>query len=246
MSWQYCVPTQCGRDGHFSRARASNPAFNGRMSAPPHPVGSAAANAVEAAELVARAQAGSGQAFGELVRRYRPRILALALHLCGSESEADDIAQEVFFRAYRKLDSFEGRSEFFTWVYRMAVNRSLNARRDRNRRRETTMDDPRVAIAVAVDAGGDPARAAELRQLYTMLVAALDRLPPDMRTSVVLVVLQGLSQAEAAVVQDCSPGTVAWRIHEARQRLRGALRRVSAVRLDEESPLGEWLAASAG
>jgi RNA polymerase sigma-70 factor, ECF subfamily len=199
------------------------------MGPPGRTVSSAAENAVQAAELVARAKAGSREAFGELVRRYRPRILALALHLCGTESEAEDIAQEVFFRAYCKLASFEGRSEFFTWVYRMAVNRSLNARRDRSRRRETTMDDPRVDIAVALDAAGDPARAAELRQLYSLLIDALDRLPPEMRTSVVLVALQGLSQAEAAVVQDCSPGTVAWRIHEARQRLRAAtLRRPSA------------------
>ena len=214
------------------------------MSPPAAPATSAAHEGAQAAELVARAQAGSQSAFGELVRRYRPRILALALQLCGSESEAEDIAQEVFFKAYRKLDTFEGRSEFFTWVYRMAVNRSLNARRDRNRRRETTMDDPRVAIAVTVDAGGDPARAAELRQVYTLLVAALDRLPPDMRTSVVLVVLQGLSQAEAAVVQACSPGTVAWRIHEARQRLRAAVDRRPSSRAAAGATrwrLGEWL-----
>ncbi|HWM87318.1 MAG TPA: sigma-70 family RNA polymerase sigma factor [Kofleriaceae bacterium] len=202
---------------------------------------------MQAAELVARAQAGSKQAFGELVRRYRPRILALALHLCGEESESEDIAQEVFFRAYCKLDSFEGRSEFFTWVYRMAVNRSLNARRDRSRRRETTMDDPRVALAVAIDAGGDPARAAELRQVYSLLITALDQLPPEMRTSVVLVVLQGLSQAEAAVVQSCSPGTVAWRIHEARQRLRTAVERRPSTRTARAATgdlswlLGEWL-----
>jgi RNA polymerase sigma-70 factor (ECF subfamily) len=209
------------------------------MGPPDRAVSSAAENAVQAAELVARAQAGSREAFGELVRRYRPRILALALHLCGNESEAEDIAQEVFFRAYRKLASFEGRSEFFTWVYRMAVNRSLNARRDRSRRRETTMDDPRVDIAVALDAAGDPARAAELRQLYSLLIGALDRLPPEMRTSVVLVALQGLSQAEAAVVQDCSPGTVAWRIHEARQRLRAAtLRRPSRAARAESGELG--------
>jgi RNA polymerase sigma-70 factor, ECF subfamily len=176
-----------------------------------------------AATLVARAKAGDQVAFGELVRRYRPRIFALALHLTGRESDADDIAQEVFLRAYRALDSFEGRSEFFTWVYRMAVNRSLNVRRDRKRRGETTMDDPRVARAVAVDAGGNPARAAELRQTYARLLAGLDRLPAPIRTSVVLVALQGLSHAEAAVVQKCSPGTVAWRIHEARQRLRKSL-----------------------
>ena len=220
----------------------------GEMSPSARAPSSAAENAVQSAELVARAQAGSKQAFGELVRRYRPRILALALHLCGNESEAEDIAQEVFFKAYCKLASFEGRSEFFTWVYRMAVNRSLNARRDRSRRRETTMDDPRVDIAVAVDAAGDPARAAELRQVYSLLIAALDRLPPEMRTSVVLVALQGLSQAEAAVVQACSPGTVAWRIHEARQRLRTAVERQPA-RAAARTPsgeltwLGEWLSA---
>lgn len=180
-----------------------------------------------AAELVARAKAGDDRAFGELVRRYRPRIFALALHLTGRESDADDIAQEVFLKAYKALDTFEGRSEFFTWVYRMTVNRSLNARRDRERRGETTMDDPRVDRAVAVDAAGNPARAAELRQTYARLLEALDRLPSAMRTSVVLVALQGFSHAEAAVVQKCSEGTVAWRIHEARRRLHKSLDRIS-------------------
>lgn len=183
-----------------------------------------------ATHLVARAKAGDQAAFGELFRRYRERIFALALHLSGSESEADDITQEVFLRAYRALPSFEGRSAFFTWLYRMTVNRSLNVRRDRNRRGETTMDDPRVERAVAVDAAGDPAKAAALRQTYARLLAALDRLPVPMRTSVVLVALQGLSHAEAAVVQSCSPGTVAWRIHEARQRLRSSLDRSSDPR----------------
>ena len=183
-----------------------------------------------ATELVARAKSGDQAAFGELVRRYRQRIFALALHLTGNESEADDVTQEVFLRAYRALDSFEGRSAFFTWLYRMAVNRSLNARRDRKRRGETTIDDPRVERAVAVDAQGNPARAAELRQTYAILLAAMDRLPPPMRTSVVLVALQGLSHAEAAIVQKCSPGTVAWRLHEARQRLRRSMARSSQVR----------------
>lgn len=196
-----------------------------------------------AGTLVARAKAGDQAAFGELVRRYRPRIFALALHLTGRESDADDITQEVFLRAYRALDTFEGRSEFFTWVYRMAVNRSLNVRRDRKRRGETPMDDPRVDRAVAVDAAGNPARAAELRQLYARLIEALDRLPAPIRTSVVLVALQGLSHAEAAVVQNCSPGTVAWRIHEARQRLRKSLEKGSryARRRAESADLLELL-----
>jgi RNA polymerase sigma-70 factor (ECF subfamily) len=177
-----------------------------------------------AALLVARAQAGDASAFEALVRRYRKRIYALALHLTGSGSDADDITQDVFLRAYRALDTFEGRSEFFTWVYRMTVNRSLNARRDRERRGEEPMDDLRVELAISIDARGNPALEAELRQTYTRLVRALDALPVEMRTSVVLVALQGLSHGEAAVVQKCSEGTIAWRIHEARRRLGDSMR----------------------
>ncbi|HUH02698.1 MAG TPA: sigma-70 family RNA polymerase sigma factor [Kofleriaceae bacterium] len=192
-------------------------------------------DALAAATLVDRAKRGDRRAFGELVRRYRPRILALTLHLTGSESDAEDVTQEVFIKAYRALDSFEGRSQFFTWVYRMAVNRSLNARRDKKRRREELVDDPRVARAVQVDARGNPGRAAELRQTYAALLHALDALPAEMCTSVVLVALQGLNHGEAAVVQNCSPGTVAWRIHEARKRLRKALAKDAPHRAADRS-----------
>ncbi|MCA9670987.1 MAG: sigma-70 family RNA polymerase sigma factor [Myxococcales bacterium] len=188
----------------------------------------------EASRLVARAKGGDQRAFGELVRRYRPRIFALCLHLTGNESDADDTTQEVFLRAYDKLDQFAGRSEFFTWVYRMAVNRSLNARRDRARRaRRQVLGDPRIDKAVAVDAAGDPIKAAELRQTYERLLEALDKLPAAMRATVVLVALQGLSHAEAAVVQKCSPGTIAWRMHAARDKLRESLegpKRIEAPR----------------
>jgi RNA polymerase sigma-70 factor (ECF subfamily) len=173
--------------------------------------------------LVKRAQAGDRAAFDDLVRRYRARIYALTLHLTGSRSEADDITQDVFTRAYQQLHTFAGRSEFFTWLYRIAVNRSLNARRDTARRRTSGLDDPRVQAAVAVDAYGDPRRAAELRQTYARLVTALDRLSPTLRSTVVLVALQGLSHDEAAAVLGCPAGTVAWRIHEARNQLRASL-----------------------
>jgi len=179
-----------------------------------------------AATLVKRAQQGDRAAFGELVRRYRERIFALALHLTGSQSEADDITQEVFLGAYRALDQFAGRSEFFTWVYRITVNKAINARRNRNRRGETPLeDDPRLTRAVHADASGNPALATELRHTYARLLHALDRLPGEMRTTVVLVALQGLSHGEAAVVQSCSPGTIAWRMHKAREQLRRALGR---------------------
>ena len=153
-----------------------------------------------------------------LVKRYRKRIFALALHICGSSSEADDITQDVFLKAYRALADFEGRSEFFTWVYRMTVNRALNVRRDRVRRGED-IDDPRLEMAVAVDARSNPGREAELRQTYARLLRALDALPADMRTTVILVCMQGMSHGEVAVVQNVSDGTIAWRMHEARRRM---------------------------
>ena len=179
--------------------------------------------AATATALVAAAKAGDQRAFEALVRRYRKRIYALALHMTGSASEADDITQEVFLKAYRALPQFEGRSQFFTWVYRMTVNRSLNARRDRARRGEDTLDDPRLELAVAVDARGNPGREAELRQTYARLLRALDSLPIDMRTTVILVSLQGMSHGEVGVIQKVSDGTIAWRMHEARRRLHEAM-----------------------
>src|SRR5690349_22502128 len=116
--------------------------------------------------------------------------------MTGSASEADDIAQDVFLKAFRALPQFEGRSQFFTWVYRMTVNRSLNSRRDRARRGEDTLDDPRLELAVAVDARHTPGREAELRQSYARLLRALDALPVDMRTTVILVCMQGMAHGE--------------------------------------------------
>ncbi len=103
------------------------------------------------------------------------------------------------------------------------MNKSFNAKRKRARRNEAPIDDPRVVKAIAVDAWGDPAQAAELRQTYTRLLQALDNLPSEMCTTVVLVALQGMSHMEASIIQDCPTGTIAWRIHKARQRLHQAL-----------------------
>lgn len=177
----------------------------------------------EADELVERARCGDPRAFEALVKRYRHRIFALALHMTGSPSDADDITQDAFVRAFRNVHRFEGRSEFFTWLYRIALNRALNQRRDEKRRRTTDLDDPRVVVAVAVDSGGDPARALELREAYVCLVRAFDRLSPLLKTTVALTTMQGLSYPEAAVVLETTEGTIAWRIHEARKQMREAI-----------------------
>jgi RNA polymerase sigma-70 factor (ECF subfamily) len=181
------------------------------------------ARARAASLLVDAAKAGDTRAFGELVRRYRPRILALALHLTGNGAEAEDIAQDTFLKAYQHLPTFEGRSAFFTWVYRIALNRALQARAAHRQRPAVDLDDPRVALAVAIDAAGSPGRALELRETYAHLVCAFDQLSPTLRTTVALTTLQGLSHPEAAVVLGTTEGTIAWRMHEARNQLRGAL-----------------------
>jgi RNA polymerase sigma-70 factor (ECF subfamily) len=193
--------------------------------------------AATATALVAAAKAGDARAFEALVARYRKRIFALALHITGSASEADDIAQDVFLKAFRALPQFEGRSQFFTWVYRMTVNRSLNVRRDRARRDEdVVLDDPRLELAIAVDARSNPGREAELRQSYARLLRALDGLPVEMRTTVILVSLQGMAHGEAAVIQKVSEGTIAWRMHEARRRLHEATAPEKLTRRRELSP----------
>jgi RNA polymerase sigma-70 factor (ECF subfamily) len=193
--------------------------------------------AATATALVAAAKSGDARAFEALVARYRKRIFALALHITGSASEADDIAQDVFLKAFRALPQFEGKSQFFTWVYRITVNRSLNVRRDRARRDEdVVLDDPRLELAIAVDARSNPGREAELRQRYARLLRALDALPADMRTTVILVSLQGMAHGEAAVIQKVSEGTIAWRMHEARRRLHEATAPEKLTRRRELSP----------
>lgn len=186
-------------------------------------VSEAAQRGAEAAELVDRAKRGDSNAFDELVRKYRPRVYALALHLTGQASDADDITQDAFLKAYHKLPEFEGRSEFFTWIYRITLHRALNAKRDKSRRRTVPFDDPRLLAAIAADAHGDPERAVQLRDRYRALLEAFDRLSPLLQTTVVLTTLQGLNYKEAAVVLETTEGTIAWRIHEARRKMRGYL-----------------------
>lgn len=177
------------------------------------------------ANLLERAQAGDRKAFGALLRKHQRRVFACAIQMLGDRGEAEDAAQETFLRAWRAIGRFDGRSELSTWLYRICVNVCLNALRKRKRRATSDLDDPRIPEPVADPQQGrtDPRRAAELTQLYGRLGAALDGLSPSLRTTVVLVLLQGLPHKEAAVILGCPEGTIAWRIHEARRRLRDEL-----------------------
>jgi RNA polymerase sigma-70 factor (ECF subfamily) len=174
-------------------------------------------------ELVEAARAGDAEAFGALVRRHQKRIFRLASHLLRSGAEAEDVTQETFVRAYGALARFDGRSEPFTWIYRIAVNLSLNAIRARKSARASSPpDDPRIE-GLLVDTRGSSASPAELtadRQLAQALLDGLESLSDTLRTTLILVGIDGLSHAEAAAVLGCPEGTIAWRVHEARRKLR--------------------------
>jgi RNA polymerase sigma-70 factor (ECF subfamily) len=169
------------------------------------------------------ARGGVGQAFGVLVRRHQKRVYRLALHLVRNSAEAEDVTQETFVRAYGALDRFDGRSEPFTWMYRIAVNLSLNAIRSRKTsQRSTPADDPRIESLLVEQrtSVGSPAAATEDKELALLLLEGIDSLSDVLRTTLVLVTVDGISHADAAQTLGCSEGTVAWRVHEARRKLR--------------------------
>ncbi|MFO0566562.1 MAG: sigma-70 family RNA polymerase sigma factor [Polyangiaceae bacterium] len=177
-------------------------------------------------ELVDAAREGDAEAFGILVRRHQKRIYRLAVHLLRDAAEAEDVTQETFVRAYGALSRFDGRSEPFTWMYRIAVNLSLNAIRSRKTgRKATTPDDPRIEgmLADRKSVEADPARLAADREAALVLATGIDKLSDTLRTTLILVSIDGLSHLEAAEILGCPEGTVAWRVHEARRKLRAHL-----------------------
>jgi len=177
-------------------------------------------------ELVELARGGDADAFGALVRRHQKRIFRLTSHLLRSAAEAEDITQETFVRAYGALGRFDGRSEPFTWIYRIAVNLSLNAiRARRTTRHSSPPDDPQVEslLLEARGGGASPADATLDRELALALVDGLGELSESLRTTLIMVGIDGLSHAEVAKILGCPEGTIAWRVHEARRKLRAYL-----------------------
>lgn len=175
-------------------------------------------------ELVDRAKSGDLDAFGQIVKRHQSRIHRLALHMLRDRSEAEDVSQETFIRAYQALARFDGRSEPFTWLYRIAVNLSLNTIRSRKSSRNAgDASDPRLE-ALMVDSRpssmGDPTGTAASRQEYAALAEGIDTLSETLRTTLILVCVDGRSHEEAAEILGAPEGTIAWRVHEARRKLR--------------------------
>jgi len=166
------------------------------------------------APLVARAGRGDRLAFAELVRRHQGKVRALLLRLAGERSLADDLAQEVFLRAYRGLVGFEGRSSFGTWVYRISYNVYLN-HRTRSRSFAALPEDYDVRAAAPEDALSAPR--ADLRR---DLEAAIAELPERYRAVIVLYYLQDVSYPEIAEILELPLGTVKTHLHRAKRLLR--------------------------
>ena len=183
------------------------------------------------------ARTGDRVAFGKLVRQHQQRIHRLALHLTGNAGEADDVTQETFLRAYKAISRFDGRADIFTWLYRICVNVSLNLRRQR-KRVTADINDPRIPEPVADAPGTDPARAAAEAESHRELARAMDGLSETLRTTLIMACVDQLPYSDIAKVLGCSEGTIAWRVHEARRKLREAMSADSIDSLEQHRPSG--------
>jgi RNA polymerase sigma-70 factor (ECF subfamily) len=169
-------------------------------------------------EIFALAQTGDRAAFSVWMRRHEPRVFRLVKQLVRRDAEAEEVAQETFVRAFRALPTFDGRSEPFTWLYRIALNLSLNVLRSR-RAAHDDVDDPRHANSAALSAPGSEADL-EQRQLVNALYSGLDELSESLRVTLLLVCVDGVSHEAASQILGVPEGTVAWRVHEARRKLK--------------------------
>jgi RNA polymerase sigma-70 factor (ECF subfamily) len=173
-------------------------------------------------ELLSRAQGGDAVAFEQLAGPQVDRLFATALRLVGDRGQAEDVVQETLLRAWRGIRRFRRRSQFSTWLYRIAVNESFRAN-DQNARRPdvVVLQADQLEAHSAPEKG--PARQAEYRELLVALDAALLALPMPHRAAVVLRDLQGLSTREAANIIGISEGAFKSRLHQGRMEMRSRL-----------------------
>jgi RNA polymerase sigma-70 factor (ECF subfamily) len=183
------------------------------------------------ASLIARCAAGDEQACAELVDEHQRLVFQLALNLLGDTQEALDLSQEVFLRVFRTLPTFRGHSALRTWIYRITVNQAKNRLRWWRRRRraqQVSLDDHvRDHGELPTDAvGSSPDRVLRQKEIGDRLREALDRLPFDQRTAIVLREIDGLSYDEIAFSLGVAVGTIKSRLARARESLRAQLRGV--------------------
>ena len=185
-------------------------------------------NSAQDLTLVQRAQNGDYTAYDELVRRYQERVYATVYHMTSNHEDAGDLTQETFIKGFTALKSFKGDSSFYTWVYRIAVNKTINFIKQRKNRTHlslndldfNTENDPEMVNMVSEKT---PRRDAGLNELHEKLNEAMQKLSPVHRLVVTLHDVQGLPHEEIAVIMDCNIGTVRSRLFYARQQMQAYL-----------------------
>jgi len=179
-------------------------------------------------ELVKKAQAGSRDAFGALVEKYRVKMFNLAYSLTQDRAAADDLAQEVFIKAYLALPNFKFQSAFGTWLYRIAVNASKDFLRKETRVRKIPLEDSPPGTLMQEDTTSQIDDAREKEKRKKMVHSALESLPEKYQVILTLRDIQGFPYGEISQMLEISPGTVDSRLHRARKLLRKRVLQLSA------------------
>ena len=187
--------------------------------------------------LVERVQQGDKMAFDLLVTKYQRKLFRLVLRLVTNQTEAEDVVQETFIKAYRALHQFRGDSAFYTWLYRIGINTAKNFL-DNQGRRVPTSTDASAEQMESYDEGENlrdidtPESVLASKQIAQTVNIAMDELPDDLRMALSLREIEGLSYDEIASVMDCPIGTVRSRIFRARESIATKLRPLLGTTLD--------------
>ena len=193
--------------------------------------------------LVRRVQRGDKGAFDLLVRKYQHKVVKLVMRYMRDPADAEDVAQEAFIKAYRALPQFRGDSAFYTWLYRIAINTAKNAIVSRDRspvEYDLDLQNPEDAYDVhgrLADAE-TPEGLLLTEEIRTIVNRAIEALPEDLRTAIVLRELEGLSYEEIASAMECPVGTVRSRIFRAREAIDRKLAEVFEGGLGRTEELG--------
>jgi RNA polymerase sigma-70 factor, ECF subfamily len=174
--------------------------------------------------VVKRAQGGDSSAFEEIFKRYRHKVFSLSYRMTGNPVEAEDLCQEIFLQVIRKIGSFEGRSSFSTWLYRVATNRSRDYLRRKKRAPDIVIQDDDAQDRGIEDKGsegirGDPENSAISSEAQSLVQSALLELPMSLRVPLVLHELEDFQYQEVAGMLGLPVGTVKSRIFRARIKL---------------------------
>ena len=175
-------------------------------------------------QVIHRVLGGQEEAFEVLVQRYRTRVFRLAVRFMRNREEAEEVSQEVFLTVYRKLGQFEGKSSFSTWLYRVAVNASLMRLRSQDHAETVPIED------MAEELAGDEEEAVKppdyrlnSEESLAQIERAMDHLPEEFKTIIILRDIEDFSNEEAAEIMDLSVAAVKSRLHRARGHLRKRL-----------------------